>query len=446
MRWSGDWLQRFRPRPGRAILASPWSLASILTAILGVCLWFVTHPAAAPPPAPQTVSPTQDSGLATPVEPLAPVDVRTAHRALTSGEAAEYLGDGACGKCHRKAAKEHAGGRHQRTLRAVVAGAEGPFFRSKQVVRDEVRGIAYQTELAEGRGLIKAASGSRRAELAADYVMGSGRNAMTFFAALDPNNFMKLRLSYYTQAKRWNFTPTELPTDPVPTPMGAVESGRFLESCLLCHVTVLRKDLGQLNVSGSRLGIGCERCHGPGKPHVEQIRLTGRDAQIERLRQASPARINQICGACHRTSENASLADPAHRRNLPRFQGLALEQSACYQKSGALSCVTCHAPHRDSDPVLSHTDVTCRSCHSPGSAKHQTLCPVNQKSGCTNCHMPAQRVTSIPHVTYRNHWIKVWRQSAANAPKPEPPRSPGGRLAAAAVLSSDTHAGARKPQ
>jgi hypothetical protein len=100
--------------------------------------------------------------------------------------------------------------------------------------------------------------------------------------------------------------------------------------------------------------------------------------------------------------------------DLARFEGVALARSACYLKSGALSCTTCHDPHTDADPVPAHTDRICLNCHAgpgkftaPTSAQGQ-VCPVNARSGCTSCHMPRQAISGIPYARFTQHWIKVW--------------------------------------
>jgi hypothetical protein len=92
-----------------------------------------------------------------------------------------------------------------------------------------------------------------------------------------------------------------------------------------------------------------------------------------------------------------------------------MELSACFQKSGALSCISCHDPHRDAVPETAHYDAVCRRCHSnptsdtaATSAVAHTVCPKNPRSGCTGCHMPRQQIKGIPFATYRTHWIRAY--------------------------------------
>ena len=380
-----------RPAPVLVLLAMGTGLSG--------CFWVAATPreSKAPPTVPTSSLPTP-----TPV-----VDVRTTQRPLTSQEAEEYLGDAACARCHSEIANNQAKTAHRRTLRAVTGQGEGAAFEKTQVVKDEVRGLSYRTAVFQNQCVMQATDGRRSGTIRADLVLGSGRNAMTFLSAQGPDECVKMRLTYYTRKGRWHFTPASFPKDPISSPAGTIEKGLALEKCLMCHVTVMRQDSGQLNLAESRFGIGCERCHGPGKSHVEQVRLVGKDPDIERLDTVTPSRISKLCGSCHHDSSHTRLEDARTQQNLSRFQGIALEQSPCYKKSGKLSCVTCHDPHRDSGPDLARYDATCRGCHTR-EPEHR-VCRVNSRSGCTGCHMPSQSVKGIPFASYRNHWIKVWK-------------------------------------
>ena len=259
----------------------------------------------------------------------------------------------------------------------------------------------------------------------------------------DQNGWVELRLSYYPKLKRWNFTPGQMPGTPLGSVMGREQSGAVLTNCLLCHSTVLRMgDATGLppgsvrpDMAASHLGIGCERCHRPGRAHVEaamqghasdasaiaRAKATHQTFGMEDLGRATPQQINTLCGFCHRTMENANVALPQIKMNMPRFQGVALAQSACYQKSNALSCLTCHNAHGDTDQKPVRYEAVCLHCHSgkstgktiasfpplPASAFGKT-CPVNARTSCVGCHMPRQTIGDISFLRYTNHWIKVW--------------------------------------
>jgi predicted CXXCH cytochrome family protein len=390
--------------------------------------------------------------------PPDPVDVREIRRALTAPEAESYLGDAVCGSCHRSVAAIHARSAHSHTLRPVSVALDGPLFRRANAVKDRQNRFTYGPVIRENQCQVLAFNDRVEATLPADYEVGSGRHARSFLNRDDQNGWVVLRLSYYAHAKTWDFTAGQPPERTLATPMGIELDGPQVTACLLCHTTVVRQgsvnagrsagllsDHAYPDMAATSLGVGCERCHGPGRAHVEAVARERDPAArtigfakaahhtygMEDLGRAAPAKINSLCGYCHRTPQNTDPRDPHNEMDVPRFQGVALARSACYQKSGALSCVTCHDPHANADSSLARNDAICLRCHANGKAGagsehsaavvHHTLpriCPVNPRDGCTQCHMPRQTIALGPGVRYTNHWIKVWH-------KPDRPNAVG---------------------
>lgn len=434
-----------------------WKAAGACAMLLGVFLtlwlWVIEParqpasyvalpPVASPPaatspaqeaPAPE-VSPSakRDAGLtAAPMTDVAATmrmlsdDVTTSMRMLSPAEASNYVGDRACSGCHADIHQQQSVSRHARTLRRVSVAQDGAAFRLKQTVNDPLSGYSYQPDVENGRCIIKGRRPLGRGSLPADFVMGSGRNGQTYFSSVQRDAWVVLRISYYNKARRWDFTPAQKPGQQLAQqPGGTLKVGSDLVGCLLCHVTVLRAGAVGPDIQRSQIGIGCERCHGPGRAHVEQGR------PMERLGAASPDRINKLCGACHHDATNSPLDDPRTQNGMARFEGVALPLSKCYQVSKTLSCNTCHNPHTNADPDPKRNDAKCLGCHTSAPARHphkansataaaskvsmaRVSCPVNPKSGCVHCHMPSQSIATIPHAKYRNHWIKVWTKPAA---------------------------------
>src|SRR6185295_10746608 len=90
-----------------------------------------------------------------------------------------------------------------------------------------------------------------------------------------------------------------------------------------------------------------------------------------------------------------------------------LEQSACFRKSaGALSCLTCHDPHRKVPAAdrAAHYRAACAGCHELGStafrAAHAPTLPRPAESDCTVCHMPQRRTQDVVLVTMTDHYIR----------------------------------------
>jgi predicted CXXCH cytochrome family protein len=401
--------------------------------------------------------PTPSARPAAPAPPTASlpaIDVRLVRRALTASEAEDYLGDAACASCHRDIGAAHARSAHARTLRAVTLPEDGPRFRHSNAVRDRKSHFNYAAVVRDNRCQLLAFNSKVEATLPADFAIGSGHHAISYLNRDDRNGWVALRLSYYPQARRWDFSAGQPPDRPLSTPMGIELNGAQVTACLLCHTTVVRTVApvdailrsgaeAFPDVAASRPGIGCERCHGPGRAHVTAVmhapdpalravsvaKRAGNTFGMEDLGRATPQRINTLCGYCHRTPENTDARDPHNEMDTARFEGVALARSACYQQSNALSCITCHDPHADADSSLARNDAICLRCHAtaadhrpaaaagvPAAARAGKICPVNPRSGCTTCHMPRQKIEFGAGVSYTNHWIKVWPKSphAAN--------------------------------
>jgi tetratricopeptide (TPR) repeat protein len=110
-----------------------------------------------------------------------------------------------------------------------------------------------------------------------------------------------------------------------------------------------------------------------------------------------------LCGQCH--TGFRKQAAPVPDELLISNQVVALRNTECFKQSRkGLTCVTCHDPHHDAKENEVAYTKACRNCHSPGSANHAEICPVNQSDGCIGCHMPKQFVNGFPMA---DHWIRV---------------------------------------
>ena len=168
--------------------------------------------------------------------------------------------------------------------------------------------------------------------------------------------------------------------------------------------------------------IGCERCHGPGGLHVAAVAARFSDMAIANPAQARAAEVNQSCGGCH---GQHSLPMPASRTapDWTRFPGSTLPWSRCYvERGGALSCVTCHDPHRDAETSPAYYEAKCLACHASPSrttastaaqpqqaeATRRSSCPINPSRDCLGCHMPKVEYDWL-HGFFTDHYIRVHR-------------------------------------
>jgi hypothetical protein len=86
------------------------------------------------------------------------------------------------------------------------------------------------------------------------------------------------RLSYTVSTGKLRITPGQEHIDPKRLKTGPGFFGRGMTSaqvreCLACHTTLTsRKKVDQVDTATLVPNVSCERCHGPGRDHVEAVR------------------------------------------------------------------------------------------------------------------------------------------------------------------------------
>jgi hypothetical protein len=321
---------------------------------------------------------------------------------------ADFVGSEACAECHPGEFESHRHTNHAKTLRPADARSLGPLAPPAGPIGDS----GYSVRM-DGNKLRFARRDRPDDSAGVQYALGAGKTVMTFIGEVTTESLTEFRMSYAPSTRKWFVTPGQ-------ESMANVDLGRTYElemasRCILCHGDKVDAKTGQ--PAPGFIGIGCESCHGPGRAHVAAIK-TGQqgDVRMERLGQASGARINEICGRCHRTTADVELADP-NACNSMRFQPYGLERSPCFKQSnGRLTCVTCHDPHKDAATDARHYEAICLSCHS-SVAKKGTVCPVNPRDKCVGCHMPKREIlpgTSI-HLKMADHLIWAYPSGRKNA-------------------------------
>ncbi len=291
-----------------------------------------------------------------------------------------------------------------------------------------------------------------------DYIVGSGQHTNSHI--YNTNGYLQqMPMTYYTQKGEWHFPP-------------GFENGfntRFARKigleCMSCHNSFPEFVEGSENKYTSiPNGINCERCHGPGSIHVQQ-RSTGEKIDTSKYIDYSivnPGKLPidlqfDVCQRCH-LQGNTVLKDgksfydfkPGMKLSdymttfLPRYEGAddefimashadRLKQSQCFIKSyvssesalspsgrdgegalrpykNALTCVTCHNPHKSVKVTGNEVfNNACKNCHG---GTNQTDCSEQiairkvKMDNCISCHMPKSGSIDIPHVTVHDHYIR----------------------------------------
>jgi len=125
-------------------------------------------------------------------------------------------------------------------------------------------------------------------------------------------------------------------------------------------------------------GIQCEACHGQGSQHA----FDGDKEYIQRVvtsRLEGTRDVTDLCGDCHTRNADRSIAASSgftkHHEQYDEFI------TTDHYNDGAMSCTSCHDPHKRTIWDGNSITTACSSCHSSVTVDH----PI---STCTSCHMP----------------------------------------------------------
>lgn len=325
-----------------------------------------------------------------------------------------YAGAKACMKCHQDLSSSYAHSAHGLTSSPVVNAELLAVFdkdsnmfsydlHRKVMIEQKDNGI-FQTAYLDGKQV--------RSEQF-DIVFGSGEKAYTY-GYWKGKKLYELPLSYFSSIHNWAISPGFPGND------FYFERG-ITSRCIECHGSYVENKLIQKSAfsqeeemeKGSIIfGVDCERCHGPAKEHV--VFHTDNPAEklakfITLFKSLTRKQKMDACGLCH--SGNTLMrqksvfsfkpgddlddyyvqdftgfggADPDVHGN----QSTMLQRSACYVKSAAMNCQSCHQTHEDIKGNLTAYSQRCMSCHPSVAHSKGRMAKGILTSNCIDCHMP----------------------------------------------------------
>jgi hypothetical protein len=302
---------------------------------------------------------------------------------------AQYAGDAACRDCHQAAFQSYLTSAHHLTSRLPDATSiDGKFTPGFNILRTSNPYFYFIMKASKEGYFQEAVARFPPTEIShqerMDLVIGSGRKGQTYLYWKNSDLF-------------------ELPVIP---------------RCLECHATYIKSlppPLNHFDKASVVLGITCEKCHGPGRTHVEAERShqpPGEQGNIINPAKLSRDRQIDLCALCHAGPGNprapafsfvpeANLAKyvaiPENPADTPvdvhAHQVQLLESSRCFRSSN-MTCTTCHDVHTQQRDVAYFSE-RCLICHRVESCGKYPALGTALLHKCVDCHMPLRESTVI---------------------------------------------------
>jgi hypothetical protein len=321
--------------------------------------------------------------------------------------AGPYAGSQACAPCHRREFDRQTLTRHAGALRPI---SQSPVA---DVLLNGAPPDATVRYASRGDG-ISATVRQNGAEAAAvlEWAFGAGAQGITPVGRAG-EQYLEHRFSYYAAAGHVLATFGHPQRAATPLAMlGLPQSARTITACFQCHATGVENTARGPDLSAMQPGVQCERCHGPGRRHMEIANAGGRAAEVRRavLNPGQfPAKAQvEICGECHRLpAPGSTVPEPEVEDPIAvRFAPVGLMASRCFLQSKHLACTTCHDPHED---ARARTDASytagCTACHA-AAPKIGSACRRAAGEACLPCHM--RQASLGPYLKFTDHRIRVY--------------------------------------
>jgi hypothetical protein len=338
---------------------------------------------------------------------------------------AQYVGSAKCVACHSDKASQQA----TAMGKALEPAADCKILIAHPLLTYKQGPYSYRIAREGGRSVYSVTDGVNTISEPILYGFGQGKSGQTYVLQHE-GALYESRLSFYEGIQGLDITlgaPRDLPKS-LGEALGRRMHAGDARDCFGCHSTAAATR-ADLKLDRLVAGVTCESCHGPGEKHLAAIKAGDmKHKQIFNPAVFDAEDMNNFCGSCHRTWEDAVLLLNSLRRissnvaiNGIRFQPYRITNSKCYDGADRrISCTACHDPHKNVEANPVFYDSKCAACHTEdakaaGKIDHKAkLCPVG-KQKCVSCHMPKYELPGS-HFKFTDHQIRVARP---NEPFPE---------------------------
>ncbi len=318
----------------------------------------------------------------------------------------DFLGAESCMPCHKENYATFISTSHYRASQAASSKSIlGSFAAGENRLETNHPDLSFtMTEADNGAFYQNVHLRSLTRRVRFDIVTGSGNLAQTYLF-WDGDRLFQMHVSYYTQLKHWINSPGYHDGT-------AWYARETIPKCAECHMTYMEPipdSRNRFQRSQVIFGVTCERCHGPGREHVEHHRKYPGDRKsrfITNPSHLSQQAMNDVCAQCHLGSAEP-LQQPFSFRPGDRVQDFwkvaesegsqqgnvhssnqlqRLTMSKCFAGS-QMTCGDCHDPHRNERGDLALFSQRCIRCHPPADCHTATGLGAPAVKNCIDCHM-----------------------------------------------------------
>jgi len=350
-----------------------------------------------------------------------------------------YLGPEKCRECHAAYVDSAEETAHYKTFRLTDASSTPDSFGPGQNVLLTSNPDMHFEMSKKDRGFYQSLFVRRPGEsyvhtCRIDFVSGSAKYGQTFLYWEDQCLY-ELPVSHFSEIDKWVNSPGYV--------NGVANFARPISPrCVECHTTRFEqfgKPFNRYNSERAVLGVTCEKCHGPGREHVEYHQNHPTAEQARHI--VNPASFAQdraldLCSLCH-SGVGESIQEPFSYRpgerladyvNIPpdtesgpggvhsANQKARMALSRCFQESSDMRCTTCHNPHQQERGNADLFVRRCLACHEAKDCGVVAAVGQAAEERCIDCHMPQRADSKMPmqgqqdtfHPKLRDHHIRVW--------------------------------------
>ncbi len=339
------------------------------------------------------------------LQPGEPIDVKAVR------DNPGFLGTQACQACHQEKYDSFVQTAHHLTSRPATGEAiAGSFTAGANVMRTKDANVSFTMVARDSRFYQQVRFYGWEFEIPFDLVIGSSKLGQAFLY-WDFNSLYQTHVTYLAETDTWTNSPGYLDGD-------AAYARPIRGRCMECHSTFA--DVGvasnQYVPKSIILGISCERCHGPGKQHVDYHVANATDKAAHFVTVPSKLSRTQqmdVCGQCHsggsqpkgmpfafrpgdRLEDHYHPLDEADESNSVHAsnQATRLAKSKCFQQS-QMACVDCHNPHRKERNQSELFSQRCLKCHQAQGCGEFERLGDRIRDNCIDCHMPKEATQNM---------------------------------------------------